>query len=275
MLETLAPVFMIDQIKRAGPFSMVTDHYHESYEIYYLLAGERNYYINNRMYALRKGDLIFINRNELHRTTAKGTARHERILINFPQEFLQGMLESQGLAFPFFREQSLLLRPGAHEQGKVENLLFAMLDESEEPRPNQHAFLQTLLIQLLIEMDRIYESSPEAIAPVNDEKQRKAYEIIRYLQEHYAEKLTLEELSETFFISSTYLCRLFKQTTGFTIIEYLNTIRVQEAQRRLRDTHAKVSQIAEDTGFDSIAHFGRVFKGIVKRSPLQYRKQNR
>ncbi|UQZ35623.1 AraC family transcriptional regulator [Paenibacillus sp. PK3_47] len=275
MLEPLAPVFMIEQVKRAGTFSMDTDHFHESYELYYLLAGERNYYINNRMYALRKGDLIFINRNELHRTTAKGTARHERILINFPQEFLQRVLDSQGLAFPFFSEQCLLLRPGAHEQGRLENLLFAMLEENEERRSHRHAFLQTLLVQLLIEMNRIHESSPEAIAPVNDEKQRKAYEIICYLQEHYAGKLTLDELSETFYISSTYLCRLFKQTTGFTIIEYLNTIRVQEAQRRLRDSNAKVSQIAEDTGFDSLAHFGRVFKSIVKRSPLQYRKQNR
>ncbi|WP_312149411.1 helix-turn-helix domain-containing protein, partial [Paenibacillus odorifer] len=43
----------------------------------------------------------------------------------------------------------------------------------------------------------------------------------------------------------------------------------------LQSTNAKVTNIAEDTGFDSIAHFGRVFKQIVKRSPLQYRKQNR
>ncbi|OMD87362.1 hypothetical protein BSK49_16915 [Paenibacillus odorifer] len=269
------PPFIIEQIKRAGPFSMDSDHYHDTYEIYYLLAGERSYYINNLIYTLRKGDLIFINKNELHRTTSKGSASHERILINFEESFLQKTLAHFELDFPFMSTQSLLLRPGAHEQGAIEYLLFSMLKEQTEPRTQQIPYLQTLLIQLFIEMNRIQEISREPIAPESSEKQLKVYEIIDFLQTHYAEKLTLERLSETFFISSTYLCRVFKQTTGFTIVEYLNYIRIKEAQRLLQSTNAKVTNIAEDTGFDSIAHFGRVFKQIVKRSPLQYRKQNR
>ncbi|OMD13694.1 AraC family transcriptional regulator [Paenibacillus odorifer] len=269
------PPFIIEQIKRAGPFSMDSDHYHDTYEIYYLLAGERSYYINNLIYTLRKGDLIFINKNELHRTTSKGSASHERILINFEESFLQKTLAHFELDFQFMSTQSLLLRPGAHEQGAIEYLLFSMLKEQTEPRTQQIPYLQTLLIQLFIEMNRIQEISREPIAPESSEKQLKVYEIIDFLQTHYAEKLTLERLSETFFISSTYLCRVFKQTTGFTIVEYLNYIRIKEAQRLLQSTNAKVTNIAEDTGFDSIAHFGRVFKQIVKRSPLQYRKQNR
>jgi AraC-like DNA-binding protein len=275
MEQELQPSFMIEQIKRAGPFSMDSDHYHETYEIYYLLAGERSYYINNLIYTLRKGDLIFINKNELHRTTSKGSASHERILINFEEVFLQKTLANYDLSFPFLTAQSLLLRPGVHDQGIIEYILFTLLKEQEEQRSQHIPYLQTLLIQLLIEMNRVQEISREPIAPESSEKQLKVYEIIDYLQAHYADKLTLEQLSETFFISSTYLCRLFKQTTGFTIIEYLNYIRIKEAQRLLQSTDAKVTTIAENTGFDSIAHFGRVFKQIVNRSPLQYRKQNR
>lgn len=106
----MEPPFMIEQIKRAGTFSMDSDHYHDSYEIYYLLAGERNYYINNLVYALRSGDLIFINRNELHRTVAKGTSRHERILINFRHDFLNRLMEQLPLELPFLSGQCLLLR---------------------------------------------------------------------------------------------------------------------------------------------------------------------
>lgn len=275
MLEEHQPPFVIEQIKRAGPFSMESDHYHDTYEIYYLLAGERSYYINNMIYTLRKGDLIFINKNEIHRTTSKGSARHERILINFEEDYLFTTLANFDLSFPFLTERSLLLRPVAHEQGAIEALLFSMLKEQNEPRTQQVPYLQTLLIQLFIEMNRIQEISREPIAPESSEKQLKVYEIIDYLHVHYAEKLTLEQLSETFYISCTYLCRLFKQTTGFTIIEYLNYIRIKESQRLLRNTNHKVTAIAEYTGFDSIAHFGRVFKQIVKCSPLQYRKQSR
>ncbi|HEY4430895.1 MAG TPA: AraC family transcriptional regulator [Paenibacillus sp.] len=275
MEQELQPSFMIEQIKRAGPFSMDSDHYHDTYEIYYLLAGERSYYINNLIYTLRKGDLIFINKNELHRTTSKGSASHERILINFEEVFLQKTLANYDLIFPFLTAQSLLLRPGVHDQGIIEYILFTLLKEQEERRSQHIPYLQTLLIQLFIEMNRVQEISREPIAPESSEKQLKVYEIIDYLHAHYADKLTLVQLSETFFISSTYLCRLFKQTTGFTIIEYLNYIRIKEAQRLLQSTDAKVTTIAENTGFDSIAHFGRVFKQIVNRSPLQYRKQNR
>lgn len=275
MSETQQPPFVIEQIKRAGPFSMESDHYHDTYEIYYLLAGERSYYINNMIYTLRKGDLIFINKNEIHRTTSKGSARHERILINFEEDYLYSLLSNFDLSFPFLTERSLLLRPVAHEQGAIEALLFSMLKEQNEPRTQQVPYLQTLLIQLFIEMKRIQEISREPIAPESSEKQLKVYEIIDYLHAHYAEKLTLEQLSESFYISCTYLCRLFKQTTGFTIIEYLNYIRIKESQRLLRNTNHKVTTIAEYTGFDSIAHFGRVFKQIVKCSPLQYRKQSR
>jgi len=254
---------------------MDSDHYHDTYEIYYLLAGERSYYINNLIYTLRKGDLIFINKNELHRTTSKGSARHERILISFEEDFLRRTLANYDLSFSFLTTQSLLLRPGVHEQGIIEYILFSMLKEQEEHRSLQIPYLQTLLIQLFIEMNRVQEISREPIAPESSEKQLKVYEIIDYLQEHHANKLTLEQLSDAFFISRTYLCRLFKQTTGFTIVEYLNYIRIKEAQRLLQNTKDKVTSIAEETGFDNIAHFGRVFKQITKCSPLQYRKQNR
>lgn len=73
-----------------------------------------------------------------------------------------------------------------------------MLKEQTEPRTQQISYLQTLLIQLFIEMNRIQEISREPIAPESSEKQLKVYEIIDFLQVHYAEKLTLERLSETF-----------------------------------------------------------------------------
>jgi transcriptional regulator GlxA family with amidase domain len=63
--------------------------------------------------------------------------------------------------------------------------------------------------------------------------------------------------------------------TGFTVIEYLNYVRIRETKTLLTETDWPITRVAEKTGFDSIAHFGRVFKGITGRAPLQYRKQHR
>lgn len=101
------------------------------------------------------------------------------------------------------------------------------------------------------------------------------YSVIAYLHAHYDESLSLDQLAEHFYISSTYLCRIFKQTTGFTLVEYLQDVRVQQARAYLRETNWKVTSIAEKTGFDSIAHFGRVFKHLTGHTPLQYRKNTK
>lgn len=278
---TSTPFFLIEQLKRTGTFNMESDHFHDSYEIYYLVAGERHYYINDRVYAIQAGDLVFINKNQLHRTTSKGNATHERILINFEEAFLD-LLTS----FPqwqticgnekstLFGGESFLLRLSLQEQGTVTDLLYAMLRESKEQLAGHMVYLQTLLVQLLILLSRIRAMKLEPVLPESSDKQRRVYSIIEFLNSHYAQRLTLEELAEHFYLSPTYLCRIFKQTTGFTIVEYLNYIRVRHAQELLVKTDWKVTRIAEETGFDSIAHFGRVFKQIVKRPPLQYRKQN-
>ncbi|HEY4390498.1 MAG TPA: AraC family transcriptional regulator [Paenibacillus sp.] len=268
------PFFAVEQIKRTGHFNMDSDHFHEGYEIYYLLAGERYYYINDRVYSLRVGDLLFINKNHLHRTTSKGRSSHERVLVNFDDLFIQPLMGFGVGDLPLYQGESFLLRPDVHEQGRIEDLFHAMLREQKEARSGSPEYLLALLLQMLILIQRIREAKSEPVPPESSEKQRRVYSIIEYLNEKYAEKLTLPEIAEHFFISETYLCRIFKQTTGFTVIEYLNYIRIREAQTLLRETEYKITRIAEETGFDNIAHFGRVFKQIAKRSPLQYRKQN-
>src|SRR5690606_6312499 len=107
-------------------------HFHESYEIYYLLAGERYYYVNDRIYALQVGDLLFINKNQLHRTTSKGRSTHERILINFEDSFLEPLLGLGVGDLPLFQGESFLLRPDVHEQGRIVDILQDMLREQRE-----------------------------------------------------------------------------------------------------------------------------------------------
>jgi YesN/AraC family two-component response regulator len=87
--------------------------------------------------------------------------------------------------------------------------------------------------------------------------------------------LTLPALSDHFYISTSHLSRLFKEVSGFTFTEYMNIVRIKEAQKLLRETNFKVADIAETVGFGNIAHFGRVFKENTNITPLQYRSLNK
>jgi YesN/AraC family two-component response regulator len=100
----------------------------------------------------------------------------------------------------------------------------------------------------------------------------KVSEIVKYLNENFSEDINLKKVSEAFYISPSYLCKIFREVTGFTLIEYLNQIRIKHAQLLLRNENANVSSVFEACGFGTMTHFERIFKRITGYSPLKYRK---
>ncbi|HHV96245.1 MAG TPA: helix-turn-helix transcriptional regulator [Clostridiaceae bacterium] len=82
----------------------------------------------------------------------------------------------------------------------------------------------------------------------------------------------MESLEKRFHFSKYYLSHIFKQLTGFTIIEYVQHRRIIEAQRMLRYTNKDIIEIGYDCGFNNIQHFYRVFSKITGTTPLHYRK---
>ncbi|MBD0381353.1 helix-turn-helix transcriptional regulator [Paenibacillus sedimenti] len=264
--------FEIERLRREGPFSMPVNHFHDHYEIYYLLSGKRYYFIQDRSYQIQEGDLVFIGRNKLHKTHHADAQPHERILINFDHSWIGSIGDSAAeyLLAPFLLKQHIFSMTGSNRTF-VENILFSMLREQQHTLSGWELASKALLTQLLIFCSRLSDKAiepterPHAMSP-------KIFEIVGYINEHYKTRLTLASISETFFISPSYFCRSFKETTGFSFIEYLNNVRIREAQRLLRETKLKVIDVAEQSGFDSVAHFGRVFKQVTQQTPLECRK---
>ncbi|WP_058301108.1 response regulator transcription factor [Gorillibacterium timonense] len=95
--------------------------------------------------------------------------------------------------------------------------------------------------------------------------------VIRYLQEHYTEDLSLKLLAEQFQVSPNYVSRLFKQEVGRGIFEYINEIRIEKAKALLKDYRYKIYEIAEMVGFNSQTHFSTVFQRLTGVSPKEYR----
>ena len=93
-----------------------------------------------------------------------------------------------------------------------------------------------------------------------------------YLYRNLTENITLKELSEHFYLTDTYLCDLFKQETGRTILGFLKEIRVHKAEKLLRTTDETITEIAAKCGYNDYSYFGRHFKSICGTTPDQYRK---
>lgn len=269
--------FEIEHCKRQEPSSMPLYHYHDSYEIYYLLSGVRNYFIKDRIYTVGKGEIVLINRHDLHKTTYSGSQTHERILVNFDQAFVERILPfvtDIDLLKPFQRETNVI-KLSKNDQVAVEQILFKIMKEAREAPAGYESCVRLSMAELLIciaRQETQQDAGPDALP---NQMHEKVSEIVRYINGNYMEKLRLNLIAEAFYISPYYLSRLFKKATGFTFVEYLNSIRIRKAQQLLQESRLNVGRIAEKTGYDSSTHFGRVFKEVTGMSPLRYRNLNR
>jgi AraC-like DNA-binding protein len=96
-------------------------------------------------------------------------------------------------------------------------------------------------------------------------------EITAFLQEHFTENLSLEKIATAMGYSTSYLSRYFSAKTGICLFEYLNRLRVQKACLLLKKTARSVTEIAFASGYNNISFFNRMFRRIMRMSPLEYR----
>ena len=148
--------------------------------------------------------------------------------------------------------------------------IYGIMREMKERQYGYEAMVRCIMAQLLAFIIR--RMSQEASAERVTAKNTRMLEIADYLAAHSNQKLSLDKIAERFYISKYHLCRTFKQATGFTLAEYINTSRGMRARELLLTTRSSITEIAEETGFESGTHFGKVFKQYMGTPPLAYRK---
>lgn len=273
VFNNMEDIFAVSKKKQRNHI-MPNNHFHSSYEVYYLLEGERLFFIKDRTVVLKAGDLMILHPNVLHRTANGNQPQHEKIILNFKEEFLSA---SKGRFFetlhPQFQNDYVVISFPLQNKMYVEDLLQRIVEEAKEKKSIYETVIQTLIIQLLIYCSRFmeeYDSKPlEYINPMHE----RISEVVRYINEHYKNELTLPYVADRFYVSPYYLSRAFKEVTGFNFVEYVNSVRIKEAIALLEETDLKVYLIAAKTGYGSITHFERVFKEITGRTPLYFRKR--
>jgi len=272
MVETLRHGISVERARRDTDSFRTINHYHDYYELYYLVSGERRFFIQDKTYDLVKGALVLIPPYTIHRTLTLSSPSHERILVSFRGQAMEEILGDDSLLSNLHARRAVYRLPLPHRY-KLEDLLGRMLAEFT----GIDAYSKRLCPVLLCELAAMIHRLPDQASIPGDiqlgETQLKFHAMAKYISENYTERITLDHLSEKFFLSPYHLCRKFKQITGFRIVEYLNNIRIIEAQHILREGDIRVAELAGRVGFENISHFQRMFKRITGTAPLQYKKK--
>lgn len=267
--------FRVSYVKDKLSNNQSNNQFHDYLELFYQLSGERHYFIKDQVFNIHKGDLVLINELELHRTTASRTPTYSRVLIHFRKSFLTNFLEMiRDIDLkPLMTESYHVTTVPLKEQAYVDNLFFSIIDEDATTRPGYESRIKLLLLDLFVYISRSAEKHKGQNLPYYSPIQEKILKAAQFISSHYSEKLTLDELASRFSVSRYYFCRTFKEITGFCLVEYINSIRIKEAQRLLLKTNRPIIDIALQVGFQNPTHFSRIFRALLRYSPSEYRKR--
>ncbi len=256
--------------KQTNKFTMPAMHYHNAFEIYYLLKGEREYFVQNQFFKVREGDVVLIPKGMLHRTAGKGATR---FLIYFSQGFLSTFFTKAATPF-LYTGGPLIFRPDDAVRSQLTMLFQTLLCEYQKLGGKEDTDADTVLAGYLYQILFTISHAPNAYVPHSYADDRIA-RVIQYINENYGQITDIEQIASHFFISKFHLCRIFNKNLGIPLITYLNTIRVREACRMMKSGNASLTDIAMRCGFNSSSYFCKVFKNEKGISPTEYKRHQK
>lgn len=267
--------FKIERDTVEIPSSMPMCHYHNYYEFYYLKSGKRYYFIKDKTYLISAGTAVLINKYVIHSTETYENAAYDRILFNFSDDYIEGLLSALGepsLISEIF-SASGIVKLSEEILPLFESILFSMLTEYERCGGTDSPFLKCSVLELLMLL-RAQGGSLHRAEDVGIKLPHQTVsEIIGYINNNYFDDINLESICERFYISPSHFSRIFKRVSGCGFTEYVNNVRIKEALRLVKETDMSITEIAAAVGYKSITHFGRVFQKTVGVSPTEYRKR--
>lgn len=248
--------------KRSSLSNMTELHYHDLYEIYYLLSGKQNYFIEDSYFEIHKGDCVLIPKSTIHKTT--NGMGGLRILLNFNDKFLNQYLSPVVTNMLLKTFESRVLKPN-EKTAKSLVSYFDKINEAMQNEDNDSIFF--LLLKILIAL----QECPAVEYKLDDEHSPLIHKITEYTQKNYDKIRNLDDVAKALFVSKYHICHLFTKHFGLPFNKYLTKVRLKNAEEQLISTNLSVTEIAEKCGFETATYFCYVFKKEFGVSPLKYR----
>ena len=251
----LTDIFFVDREYSLNHPHML--HRHDNVlELLYIAAESGRYIVGNYEYAVTEGDFVICKANVPHGEDP------------FQNHHIQTYcLVLSGATFDLAENERPIISLGKDNAiGELLPELYHMFHKQEGYSEVCRHFALGIYFFL---QRKFFE---RAANPKQLKRERLVYKILDYLNEHYAENLSLEKISVEFFISKSNLSHYFKKETGLSPIQYMMQRRIGEAQSLLVETSLPIQEIEFRLGFNDSAHFSKMFKKHVGVTPKEYRK---
>ncbi|MBQ3193226.1 MAG: AraC family transcriptional regulator [Oscillospiraceae bacterium] len=239
-------------------------HTHEYMEIFYIFGGTGMFLIEDREQPVKVNDLVIINPDVPH---------------------AEANIRSQSLEYIVLGIEGIRLSAGKHSNGRycildhyesteISGCLWNILREMEQKNTGFQDVCRACMEMLVIRLMRTTELTVSAEPQLTNGEQP-CTAVKRYIDLHFKEPLSLEQLAGKVHMNKYYLAHTFKQEYGVSPISYMITRRIVESKYLLAETDLSLTQIAQLLGFSSPSYFSQAFRKSQGVSPMDYRKHAR
>lgn len=244
-------------------------HFHDELELLPIYRGTIHCVVGDVDYTAAQGDVVFVNTRVPHHTFFSEECDYG--LVQFREtDFIDG--EILKIIKYSARFQNMDDEPvRIIKNGELFNLLRVVIDEAEKQNVAFDFYIRSGIFGILGCLYRtgVLTNAEEMYA---SKEVQKIHSALSYINTHYSENITLDEISSHEGLDPSYFCRVFKAATGATFTEYLNFVRVCKAETMLARSSLGILEISEAVGFSSVSYFGRIFKRYRGYSPRTYRR---
>lgn len=243
-------------------------HLHNYYEFLYFKQGDGSYMVEDNIYKITEGDIFITRPQELHTLVFHSPKIYERHFFQISHAFLAD-LEIDLLYRINHREAGrhnrisaeLVQKYGLGEYyNKIEYYILNRFPESD-------LMIKTYIIQFLVAVNNIL--SAEVPDTKRYAKNVRIELITQYISDHIESEISLEDLSQQFYINKYYLCHVFKNETGLTLKEFINTRRIARAKQLLNEGQS-ITDLCYRCGFNDYSTFYKTFKKLTGKSPRKF-----
>ncbi len=248
-------------------------HYHPEFELTLIEKGKGVRLVGDSYEEFNEGDLVLIGPGLPHTWVSEGTSKtpSQAVVIQFSEDAIKGVI-----SLPEFRKVQAMLGKAGRALIFKDLAVPSVKSQIQSLVKNKGAELITSLLQILNGLTRLSNhplASPHYIPVKGSVSEKRINKVCQFLEKHATEKIALRQVSQLVHLSDSAFCKFFKRTTGKTFSDYLNDLRIGHAARLIQETDLRISDIAFDSGYESLTYFNRVFKRKRGIAPAQYREK--
>lgn len=247
-------------------------HCHENdYQIQLIYGGEAKAKVDSDTFIIKEGDILFLKKGSIHEFTVISDEGMKTLEIKFsnPEENVNEILSSISVLF-------------TDKDNLIFSLFSQIVEEGYKKIADYKLMSTTLLTESLIQMKRICTENikdnynpilPSGISVKSDSKILQA--VTDYVYKNLSEKFSLKDMADACNFNQDYIYRTILKETGMSTIQYVNSIRFEQAKSLIQYTELSLSEISWTLGFASLQYFSRFFKEKAKISPTEYLNRTR